>query len=261
MNHRPVIISASVLIGFASLGAGLSTSQPDTIGMELRPIVHAGGEVGRPYILQFSDNLGASNWFVATNFVMPQDGFDFVVPKGFPASQQFYRAIPGAVIASSTADFSGVQGSNNWFYGYYQAPFGPTNFVEFNQFDGTTWKPSDLNVWTEVRRMDQHPNGIYTSFDRLKVEHWAVRRWRSPVTQTVNVSIFLRDLNSGVGNGIAARIFLDGTEKANYLLEDGGERRESLTLEVQAGSIVDFAVDPRDANDWRDSTELIAVIY
>jgi len=261
MNRRSAIISTAALIGFAGLTSALSTSQPDAIRMELRPIVHVAGEVGRPYILQFSGDLNASAWNVATNFVMPQEGIDFVVPKGLPAAQGFYRAIPGLVIASSIADFSGVQGSNNWFYGYYTEPFGATNFVEFNEFDGETWKPVGLNVWTGVKRMEQHPNGIYTSSDRLSVEHWAVRRWRSPVTERVNVSIFIRDLDAGMGNGIVARIFLDGVEKGNYLLGDGGVHWESLTLDVHAGSLLDFAVDPRDGNDWRDATELTAVIY
>jgi hypothetical protein len=261
MNHWSIILSLIAFIGFATPTSASSTLEPDAIHMELRPVIHMTGEVGRPYILQFSENLATPNWNVATNFFMPRDGFDFVIPAGFPASQQFYRAIPGTIIASSAADFSGVQGSNNWFYGYFPGPFTPTNFLEFDHFDGSTWKPANLNVWTEVRQTDQHPNGVSTSFGKLSVEHWAVRRWRSPMTQKINISLFIRDRNEGIGNGIVARIFLDGVEQSNYLLGDGGQRWESLTLDVQAGSLLDFVVDPREANDWRDSTELRAVIY
>ena len=44
-------------------------------------------------------------------------------------------------------------------------------------------------------------------------------------------------------------------------IDDGGERWESLSLDVQAGSLLDFVVDPRESNDWCDSTEIRAVIY
>ena len=262
MNRQFLIPLSIISISVAVLtSASSSALPPDAISVDLRPVVHVTGEVGKPYILQFSESLDSTSWNVATNFLMPPGGFDFFVPKGLPTPQQFYRAIPGTVLASSAADFSGVQGSNNWFYGYYPSPFASTNFVEFDNFTGETWKTAGLNVWTEVRQIDQHPNGTTTGLGRLGIEQWAVRRWRSPVTQTINLSVFIRDRTTGNGNGVIAHVFLDGVEKGTYPIDDGGQRWESLTLDVQAGSLLDFVVDPRDSNDWCDSTEVRAVIY
>jgi hypothetical protein len=193
---------------------------------------------------------------------MPKAGFDFVDPRNSGATQRFYRAVPGSVIASSVADYSSTQGSNNWFYGYYPEPYATTNFVELTRVDGEIWKPdSGLRVWTSVSRMEQHPNGTYTSYGRTKVEHWSVRRWRSPVTQKVSVSVFIRDMCAENGNGVVVRVFLDGEEKGNFPIENGRERWEALSLDVRAGSLLDFVVDPHEGNDLCDRTELTAVIY
>jgi len=83
-----------------------------------------------------------------------------------------------ARVASSAAEFSGVQGQNNWYHGYYNRTqdndgiYQPFDFTPFSggpgqgawngtsqQWTGTQW---DLNTasaqpWTELGAANSHP--------------------------------------------------------------------------------------------------------
>jgi len=169
------------------------------------------------------------------------------------------------------AEFSDTQGSNNWYYGYYVSPFSATNFVLFDTYtapgsgslpysDGG-WTPSNLNVWTRIFQIGGSPNGTTTSGGRLQVEHWAVRRWISPVAQTVTIAIYLRDLGAANGNGIIAHVIIDDAQVGRFVLSEAAQQFQSLRALVFTGSSVDFAIDPRSSNDRTDRTEFRILIY
>src|SRR5205085_7750749 len=56
---------------------------------------------------------------------------------------------PGVVVANSAADWStaGVQGANNWYYGFYDVRFDAANDNDgYQDFDFQTFKRNGTNV-------------------------------------------------------------------------------------------------------------------
>ncbi|HMP81360.1 MAG TPA: hypothetical protein PKA41_01485, partial [Verrucomicrobiota bacterium] len=114
-------------------------------------------------------------------------------------------------IADSILDFSATQGSNNWYYGYYPAPGNDLSLAVFVELDGfidnywhhaSVWFPP----WTAIDNISLHPNGT----NSIGGEEWAVKRWVSPDSMTVNLSGLIAKDDLG-GNGVTAYIVLDGT--------------------------------------------------
>ena len=172
------------------------------------------------------------------------------------------------VVADSVADFSDVQGLNNWYYGYYDgdppAPFTPSDFELLPQFFDGEWEIDNApgGFWTQVGATRFHPNGTFTSGLRQPVVHWAVRRWVSDVAGRHLIRGILEDENPfvGPGNGIVAYIFVDDLEVFTYSLDEAQSTSYSLEVNLSAGAIVDFAVDPRMGSDLTDSTRFTAQI-
>src|SRR5688572_9201479 len=54
-----------------------------------------------------------------------------------------------ATVGDSVADFSGVQGQNNWHYGYV-APAASADFVVMPQFAGGVWLAGSGTFWTSI---------------------------------------------------------------------------------------------------------------
>jgi hypothetical protein len=179
------------------------------------------------------------------------------------------------VVADSVAQFSDVQGQNNWYYGYVAPASGP-EFIPFSTFDSTypggpAWVidplpptppwPNDYYftlLWAD-RGMD---NGLITSQNK-PAEQWDDRRWSSTVSGTISIS-GLFGLDSPGANpeqdGVFAQILVDGTPV--WSLQAGADYAVSpyATLaSVSVGSIVDFVVQP-GANDFLDEHTFTAVI-
>src|SRR5438093_737764 len=71
----------------------------------------------------------------------------------------------GQTYADSQAGFSGTQGSNGWWYGYYDlsgdltSGYDATNDFNLCQvWDGTAWY-AVTNFWTSLSARAGHPNG------------------------------------------------------------------------------------------------------
>jgi choice-of-anchor A domain-containing protein/RHS repeat-associated protein len=174
------------------------------------------------------------------------------------------------VLADSVADFSGTQGNNGWYYGYYPGPFTSSAFIPFQQFVpnadplvGSIWFEQQGTYWTGLWAAGGHPEGTITSGGRTPVEQWAVRRWVSPVSGSLTLSGTLAKLNtSSASNGIVGHIFLDGQEIWSQYIQgtDGTGVNYSLPVNVNTGDIIDFAIDPYQANDLADGTTFTARI-
>ena len=173
----------------------------------------------------------------------------------------------------SQNEFSGIQGESNWQYGYYDGDtanpenaFSPPDFEEFPNFDNTEtprwFLSSGANgYWTELTATGGHPNGNVTSGGRLKAEHWSVRRWVSNVTGIINITINIADEDQIVTGdqsptGITARVFVDNREVLVREIDNGDLLPEAhiATINVIPGTIVDFAIDPKNDNDLSDTT-------
>lgn len=179
-------------------------------------------------------------------------------------------ALPAAAqLANSVTEFSGVQGQNNWNYGFYDRTndvggvYNPlTDYALMTQFNGTAWQVNNGTFWTELNSQGGHPNGTTTSGGRTPVEHWAIRRYTSEVTGLVNISGTLAKSSTGGGNGIIGRIFVDGTEVFTQTIAatDGVGVNYNFSQNVNLGSRVDFVIDPNASNDISDGTVFTAQV-
>jgi hypothetical protein len=125
------------------------------------------------------------------------------------------------LIADSVADFSGEQGLNNWFYGYYnktrdlngkyaasefvqfardQGPFGSANFWTGKDWDWFNGNPP----WDEIGPTFMHPNGINNG-----EEHWAIRRWMNTFNGTISIDWHLAKQDPN-GSGVTGQVFQNG---------------------------------------------------
>lgn len=196
------------------------------------------------------DTLG-STWL--------ETGFNDADWNGAASSIGYESQAPAAVlVADSAAEFSGNQGQDNWFYGYYNRSFDPggtyqvSNFVAFPRNDGA-WGPESFWTgvqwdwyagnppWTEIGQTNVHPNGPNNG-----VDHWAIRRWVSEVTGTIKVDWFLAKQNVSGGNGVTGRIFHKDIQRDSAVVafNNGAGTNRSVTITgVQVGDTIDIALD------------------
>jgi hypothetical protein len=172
-------------------------------------------------------------------------------------------AVHAAILADSVAEFSGVQGQDNWQYGYYAGPFTPAEFVQMTVFSGSEWHVDNETVidpdiyWTSLSDTRAHGNGTTTFGGRTPVEQWAVRRWIAEVDGPILISGTLAKAPNGVsGNGVVGRIFVNGVESFTQTISgtDTTGVNYSFIANVLAGHAVDFALDPLLANDGSDTS-------
>jgi hypothetical protein len=215
------------------------------------------------FLVPTSDVLG-SNWtavaFNDSTWTAATGGIGYETES--PAS---------VILADSAAEFSGVQGENNWFHGFYNKSidagnvYQASNFVAFpsnggaygpeNYFTGTAWDWYSGNPpWTEIGRTNGHPNGSNNG-----LEHWAIRRWVSEIAGTVRVDWSLAKAGSG-GNGVTGRIYHNNTSRDSAVIagsNTSGTNR-AVSFAVQVGDTIDIALDSvgtdGQANDGSDGS-------
>lgn len=164
----------------------------------------------------------------------------------------------GAVpLADSQAEFSGVQGQDNWSYGFFNltatgGPFTTGGFVAFATFNAARWEASDAQIGAQnngflsINQVGGHPAGIGPGTQDSII--WAVRRYQSEVSGLVDIALDLRKLNvlNSAGGGITGRVFIDGVEVFTQFianLDDVGVQ-PVITRVVALGSLIDFVIDP-----------------
>jgi hypothetical protein len=182
-------------------------------------------------------------------------------------------------IADSVIEFGGTQGGSNWFYGYWNkkddanGTYEAADFIQFprgtdnvlssaNYWNGTNWNwppPADP-PWTELTSTGGHPAGA--NGDPSAAIHWTVRRYIAEVPGQLRLSgtLACSGQSGTCGDGTIGRIFVDGVEvfQRHVLNLSVGY---SLLVNVTAGSIIDFAIDPGAAdNDFCDATTFTATV-
>ncbi|HON08973.1 MAG TPA: hypothetical protein PLW02_12825, partial [Verrucomicrobiota bacterium] len=182
-------------------------------------------------------------------------------------------------IADSVAEYSGTQGLNNWFYGYYNKSvdtnqtYEPQDFVQFpssqgayssaNFWTGSLWDWYNGNPpWTTLDSQGGHPNGSNNGNI-----HWAVRRWVSDTPGILNITFHLAKADPNCGNGTTGRIFHNGVEKFSKTIgynDSTGISTNVIIYDVKAGDFIDFVIDPTGTDgqptDPCDSTIFTASI-
>eukprot|EP00210_Caulerpa_lentillifera_P009618 g9175.t1 len=176
---------------------------------------------------------------------------------------------PDLIAADSRADFSTIQGENNWYYGYYNGPFDSSDFVEMteiavNSLGEQFWR-IDSSILTKLYEYGGHASATQPNGPPLRENQWAVRRWISEVEGNVIIEGRLADLHGlsgNNGNGVAGHIFVDGKEVWSGSVEnaDFDGINYSINVSLEKGSVVDFAIDSL-GNDWSDTTLFTSTIF
>ena len=159
-------------------------------------------------------------------------------------------------IADSSTDweFGGLQGANNWFYGYYNRTldedpgYEADDFIEFDQVEhwrGANWRLVPSNApWTTIGNAAGadfiHPNGINNG-----EEHWAIRRWVCDREGDLGLSWSIQAQNTG-GTGTTGILFINGEEvdRATIAGNDARGVQRVVCRSLFEGDIVDLALTP-----------------
>ncbi|HUR47436.1 MAG TPA: lamin tail domain-containing protein, partial [Candidatus Saccharimonadales bacterium] len=221
------------------------------------------------YAFTVSSHLGSKIDFVLD---AGNNNYDYGDVASFTARVDTAR--PGfTTVADSAADWStdGIQGSKNWFYGYYNKSADPdkvfqaSNFVAFPRSIGPQ---SAANFWDQeewrwfngdppLDRLGQYwmtPTGTNSG-----AEHWVIRRWVSEYTGDLTIlwqalKEFPDQNNSG-GGGATLRLFHNGVQRDAQTIAGGdvhGGTRALNIPNVQAGDTIDIALDPTNVDGRED---------
>lgn len=172
------------------------------------------------------------------------------------------------VIADSQADFSGVQGQDGWYYGYYESPLSPAGFQQFplyNSFAPGLWSRTANapgGYWTLVSNLGGHPSGTRGISGRQKIVNWAVRRYVFAAGGGITISGRLRKVVETCGNGVIGRIFINGTQAWSGAI--AGNDTTGITYAIPAilppGTVIDWAIDPSLGDEECDYSVFNAVL-
>jgi hypothetical protein len=171
--------------------------------------------------------------------------------KGLPPATE-------TMIADARLGFSGAQGQNGWSYGYFAD--GGDDFKPLPTFGVDDWHAAwrGDQPYLSISSTDQHPS--YAGESPVA----SVRRWQSDRKRTVRITGNFRGGKYG-GDGLGVAIAVNGQRRFRKLL-GGGEGNPvaenfDLTESVQAGTTIDFIVDPGPAaNIDYDSTAVSVTI-
>ncbi|MCX8156686.1 MAG: lamin tail domain-containing protein, partial [Verrucomicrobiae bacterium] len=234
------------------------------------------GNVGVPYrpliktdVLNLMSNINSSV-YIRLPFVMEDPGAVDALTLRMKYDDGFVAYLNGVEVARRNApspalagevanfvnDFSGQQGANNWYYGLYNATTDANQRYDtgdFQPFATTYWTGSSWDLtpsgapWTQVSPGTTHPNGSNSGN-----VHWAISRWVSEANGAVMVSITLRKQNTGGGNGVTGKLFVNGVERFTRTIAgtDGVGITTNLLIEgVNVGDLFDFALTPRGTDN------------
>ena len=167
-------------------------------------------------------------------------------------------------LADSYEDWSlvGQQGAVGWLYGYFDRTAdvdGVYDVDDFTCFPPAAWNgfafdldyPGGNPPWTLVGRTAMHPNAAENGG-----EHWAIRRFTSPVAGEVSIDWALEKYQPN-GTGLTLRVFVDGAAVETLVVagNDDSLHTGTTTVTLQAGSVIDFAIDPNGPGGSDDASD------
>lgn len=175
-------------------------------------------------------------------------------------------SVNAGTVFDSVGEFSGTQGQDNWFYGYYAgnsaSPFTPSDFEEMPQLlNNVTWiihRGDRGGYWTSLSANGGHPNGPVGNYYQ-GAEHWSVRRWASEMDGTILIEGNLKK-GSRYGDGTIGHIFINDVAVFSQRINGSeiGGIDYSIQVDVNVGDTIDFSIQPI-ANDLHDSTQFTAI--
>lgn len=158
------------------------------------------------------------------------------------------------VLADSVEEFSGVQGQDDWYYGYYRVDAGdsptvPGSFREaenFNMDFANLWSLAGTGDWLGIGEDNQHPHRPGAGRNTVGV-YWATRRWVSDFAGDIEITGFVDEADLG-GDGVVVRLYIDGIKFGQWDLLSVTNSMIDFTISttVSIGSTVDMTVDPKN---------------
>jgi hypothetical protein len=170
----------------------------------------------------------------------------------------------GAVLlADSEADFSGVQGQDDWFYGFVfgHIPFSPFEELEFfGSAQANMWSIEAATPPNVLIGADSMHSAVVDTTKAGVIEGWAARRWVSDVKGTVVISGRLESLEEGpTADGTTGQVRHNNTVRFEESVVNLSGVDFSVERRVDIGDTIDFVLDPHD-DDSFDSTRFRATI-
>jgi len=157
------------------------------------------------------------------------------------------------VVADSELDFSGTQGGNGWFYGYYNisagdSPSDPGSFRQMEEFSTdfiNQWSQAGFDDWAGISDRSIHPH-LPGAGRNDPNEYWSTRRWVSTRDGSINISGLVDEGDLG-GDSTDAFLYVDGIEVANWALSSitNSMIEFDIDVTVSVGSTIDMFVSPR----------------
>jgi hypothetical protein len=181
-----------------------------------------------------------------------------VCPQGCCGAADAGTADGGrTVIADSVLGFPAPQGQCGWSYGYLPGgaePFTALTIFDTTQFTSPVWEESTAHPpWLVTFASKQSPNASPLQ--------WNDRRWTSPVSGTVHIDGHIAKSDASGGDGVIGYVRVAGVEiwRATIAFNDAVGTDFSLSTSVQAGTTIDFLIDPI-GTDLYDTTTMTEVI-
>lgn len=176
-------------------------------------------------------------------------------------------AAVGGFFADSVAEFSGTQGQNNWFFGYYKqsedtnASYDAADFGTNDPLWGyapSAWAMRPGNpAWTTIDATSGHPNGTNSAPGVQQ----PIRRWMAETAGTVTARVRIYKLNSACGTGVTGRLVHKGRTVWSQVVagnDSVGYTVDVSIPDVQVNDPIDLMLDATgtggDPTDGCDST-------
>ena len=165
---------------------------------------------------------------------------------------------PSTLLADSYDEFSGIQGQDDWQYGYRNLTLdggdiesydAENDFIAFDEQEH--WRPGwrlapSAAPWTLFNGPEgSHPNGTNSAPNE---EHWTVRRWTADeLTSETPIGLKWHTRKTNLnGTGVTGSLFVNGemVDSASFAGNDGVGQIRTWYANLNPGDVVDLALTP-----------------
>jgi len=182
-------------------------------------------------------------------------------PQKFPGQvwyadcdgDSYYRSNVILDVVDTVNDFSGIQGQYSFTYGSYPAS-SPGSFTQLPSYDsgGPKWHGYQSFNTPFIDASGGHPG--------VDDAQWAVRRWTSGYSGTVEISGEFYDRDTSCGDGQHVRIYHNSDQIFEYLnVPSSSTTYGGLSVSIDVGDTIDFVIDPISSTGC-ESTQFTGVI-
>ncbi|MEM9540261.1 MAG: cadherin-like domain-containing protein [Cyanobacteria bacterium P01_E01_bin.42] len=289
VNNAPTLVAnnrASVKDGNAIQTGDIQATDPDDSSAELTYTITSAPRRGKIQVAGIqaasftqADLDAGRVTYISSGSNATADSFKFTLADG---GEDGVAPVKGIfrfdliLSPDSIRDFAKVQGTKNWYYGYYPAP------SDINNLDVSTFKLMTKfkeNFWwfekgvyeTRIAKRKSKPNSVLDRKGRPKMsdsgqpleEQWAARRWESDVDGSIRIcGRVAKYQNEKSGDGTLNYIFVNGGSPVfsqDIAGPDTVGVEYSVDLTVKSGDKIDFVTAPKN-DDFGDSTFFTATI-